>query len=504
MKLLGLGDQFVYLLGTGLVGMGIMDFMDEEEGENADGDGEDDDLFGDGMGEEMDDDFGGMDDGMEMDDDFGGMDDGMEMDDDFGGMDDGMGGGGEEFGMGGGGGGGGAATQELENRIDELENEVAEISSTVGTVRSENEQISAKVDDTEENVRKLLEIYEMVTRGVNPFVDDVQGGGMGGDGFDGAGGGGGSFGLFDGEEETEEEEDLDDDVADAEAESFFEDDFEEEADDEFEDDFEEEADEEFEDDFEADAADDLGFDDPDEGMGDDAFGDGMDMDGGMDMGGDMDDDGDDGGQAGGSTFAELKEEYESGDADWANGEETASEVDTEVEPEPEPDPDLDPEPEPEPTVESEPDDGGFEFEEPADSTDTAETEPVATETRQSGLDSKPYLAELPSGYVADLVVMEWLEFLVTEFGPEDAVRTITYYGDIGWVSESVEEELLAYVGGFADVEEVDPDETGPATLAIDDHIQSLTFLSQLTGDAVQRKIVEHCAQIRGGSDGIQR
>ncbi|MFC7079994.1 FlaD/FlaE family flagellar protein [Halorussus caseinilyticus] len=100
--------------------------------------------------------------------------------------------------------------------------------------------------------------------------------------------------------------------------------------------------------------------------------------------------------------------------------------------------------------------------------------------------------------------MEWLEFLVTEFGAEDAVRTIQYYGDIDWISESVEEELLAFVSGFADVDSVDTEETGPATLEVDDHIQSLTFLSQLTGDAVQRKIVEHCAQIRGGRDGIQR
>jgi archaellum component FlaD/FlaE len=100
--------------------------------------------------------------------------------------------------------------------------------------------------------------------------------------------------------------------------------------------------------------------------------------------------------------------------------------------------------------------------------------------------------------------MEWLEFLVTEFGPEDAVRTIEYYGDIGWISESVEEELLAFASGFAEVESVDDEETGPATLEIDDHVRSLTFLSQLTGDAVERKIVEHCAQIRGGSDGLQR
>ena len=455
MKLIGLSDQFVHLLGTGMVAMGIMDFMDEEEGESADADGggSDDDLFGDGMGGEMDDvgdDFGGMDD--DVGDDFGGMDDGM---------DDWADGGDEEFAMGGGGGGGGA-TQELENRIGELENEVAEISSTVGTVRSENEQISSKVDDTEENVRKLLEIYEMVTRGVNPFVDDVQGGGMGGDAAFG-GDESGSFGLFDDDEaDSKDEEDLDSDVADAEAESFFDDDFDDEA--EFE---EDEADDE--------PVDDLGFDSPDEGM------DGM-----------GDDDGDEetddvgGGQAGGSTFQDLKEEYESGDADWAGEDSAESAPDAAVEPDPA-------------TTVDEADAGEFEFEEPA------ETEPATNVTSNvSGLDSKPYLARVPSGYVADLVVMEWLEFLVTEFGPEDAVRTITYYGDIGWISESVEEELLAFVSGFADVETVDPEETGPATLEIDDHIQSLTFLSQLTGDAVQRKIVEHCAQIRGGRDGIQR
>ncbi|WP_244605230.1 FlaD/FlaE family flagellar protein [Halorussus halobius] len=490
MKLIGFSDQFVWLLGTGLVAMGIMDFMDEEEGEPDDA-GSDDDLFGDGMGEDadgMDDDFGGMgmDDGM---DEGMGMDDGMGMD---GEMDDWADGGDDDFGMGGGTG----PTQELENRIDELENEVADISSTVGTVRSENEQISEKVDETEENVRKLLEIYEMVTRGVNPFVDDVQetGGAVGGDAFGEEDGG---FGLFEGDEENEEvEEDLDEDVAEAEAESFFDDDFEEE--DEFEgeddfgtdDDFAEEDEFEEEDDFEDDAGEELGFDAPDEAMADDSADDEM---------AETDADDGEGGQAGGSTFEELKEEYESGDADWAEEDAEASEDDPAAEV------DADDSTE-------EPDDGDFEFEEPADAGPVEETEPVGTvgtdaesaAAPESGLGGKPYLAELPKGYVADLVVMEWLEFLVTEFGPADAVRTIEYYGDIGWISESVEDELLAFASGFAEVESVDADETGPATLEIDDHVRSLTFLSQLTGDAVERKIVEHCAQIRGGSDGLQR
>ena len=431
MKLIGLSDQFVHLVGTSVVAMGIMDFMDEAEGENVEADDGDDELFGDGMGDDV-----------GMDDEFGGMDDDVGMDDGMGDWADG--GGGDEFG---GMGGGSGPTQELENRIDDLENEVAEISSTVGTVRSENEQISGKVDDAEENVRKLLEIYEMVTRGVNPFVDDVQGDSMGGGAFGNEGG----FGLFEGDEEEEEEEDLDSDIADAEAESFFDDDFED--------------DEEF-------GGDELGFDSPDEGMGE------------ID---DVDvetDDADDseGGQAGGSTFQDLKEEYESGDADWAE-DGTADGDDAENEPESP--------------------DGDFEFDEPDEQ--PVEAEPATpVQSNESGLDSKPYLAALPNGYVSDLVVMEWLEFLVTEFGVDDAVRTITYYGDIGWISESVEEDLLSFVGGFADVDSVDPGETGPAALEIDDHIQSLTFLSQLTGDAVQRKIVEHCAQIRGGRDGIQR
>jgi len=313
-----------------------------------------------------------------------------------------------------------------------------------------------------------------------------------GDAFGGEGEGG--FGLFDGEEEEEEEEDLDEDVAEAEAESFFEDDFEE--------------DEEFEED----AGDDLGFDSPDEAMDDDpaevdALEDDAIEDDAIEEESDDAEVDDDGGQAGGSTFEELKEEYESGDADWAEGEAAGSEQAAEMEAA---------------VVEGEesivgedaptadPEEGEFEFEEPADADPVDATGgQSAAETRPandsgSGLDSKPYLAELPKGYVADLVVMEWLEFLVVEFGPEDAVRTIEYYEDIGWISESVEEELLSFVSGFADVESVEPGETGPATLEIDDHIQSLTFLSQLTGDAVQRKIVEHCARIRGGNDGIQR
>lgn len=459
MRLISISEHLLALSSSGLLGMGIMNWIGDDENDtagtgNVSADGGDD-LFGDfddGGG----DDFGGMDDGFDgdFDDDFGDMGGG----DDFGGM-----GGGDDVGANMGG-GGGQVVQEMENRVDGLENEVAEISSTINTVRSENEEISETVDEVEENVRKLLEIYEMVTRGVNPFVDDVQeAGGMGGSAF------GGDFGLFDDEEGEESAgEDVDDDVMDADAESFF--------DDEALDDFEDEDTFEDEETFE----DDLGEVSIEE------------------------DEEESDSSSGASSFQELKAEYESGEADWANEDEaggggTEVEATIETDEEFEIEAELDEDPiEPESTDEAVvADEDEFEFAETVE-----EPEPSSRSSGRS--DEKPYLDTLPGGYVVDLVVMEWLEFLVGEFGPEEAVRTIEYYERIEWISEPVSEQLLAFLEGLADVEPGAGDELGPVELDIDDHIQSLTFISQLTGDSIDQKIVDHCAQIRGEGRGIQR
>lgn len=64
---------------------------------------------------------------------------------------------------------------ELEDSVDQLEDEVSSLSATVSTVRSENEEIADIVSDIEEDIRQLLEIYEMVTQGINPFVDEDPG-----------------------------------------------------------------------------------------------------------------------------------------------------------------------------------------------------------------------------------------------------------------------------------------------------------------------------------------
>jgi archaellum component FlaD/FlaE len=296
---------------------------------------------------------------------------------------------------------GDAGTGELENRMDELENEVGSLSSTVNTVKSENEQIRESVDDVEENVRKLLEVYEMVTRGVNPFVnEDELGDGFGAEGDDSVG----LFGDDDGEELAEE-------IDDADADDFV---------------------------------------DGDDG----AF---------EELGEDEDLDGEDE-AAEGTSFEELKDEYESG-ADW--GEEDPTDDD----------PDGGPPSDDDPVV-TEDDAGGA-------SDGTGESS-AADEDDGRG----PHLTALPAGYAADVLVMEWLEFLVDRAGVDGAARSIAYYESVGWLSRDAAADLGAFLQGFG--ESVDP----PAAveprspLGVGSHRTSLRYVSRLAGSSVDMDVLD--------------
>ena len=394
------------------------------------------------------------------DDLMGGGDDDLMGDDDmaFDGMDD----------------GGGATSAEMDNRIDELENEVASLSSTVNTVKSENEQISESVGEVEENVRKLLEVYEMVTRGVNPFVDENEmGDALGGGG--GAGESDGSMGLF-GNDETEDS-DIDESVADADADEFFDDDFDDGEDegDGFAD-FDDSADNEGGSDF------DDGMDDFEEGGSD--FDDGMDdfEEGGSDFDDGMDDfDDDDGDDGEGKSFEELKAEYESGDADWDEGaEESTNDHDEDAMPDEGASFEVDAEgTEPMDDPGSGLENGDQESDGMAEAGTGAgngsDRNAVASEAPVSG--GKPYLETLPSGYVSDIVVMDWLEFLVEEAGVDGAARTIAYYEAIEWVDEPAADTLQTFLNGFGAEVEADPEPR--SSLTVSHHNTSLRFISRI-------------------------
>jgi archaellum component FlaD/FlaE len=439
--------------------------------------GDDDDDSDESGADDMD---GGLFNGDEGDDLMGGGDDMMGGDDMTGG-DDMMGG--DDMGfddmddMDGGGG----TSAEMDNRIDELENEVASLSSTVNTVKSENEQINESVGEVEENVRKLLEVYEMVTRGVNPFVDENE---MG-DAFGGGSGtgDGGSMGLFGNDED--EQADVDDAVADADADEFFDDDLDGE--DDFDDDFDDldggddDFDEGFDDSDEGFDDSDEGFDDSDEGF--DEFDDeGFDE---FDDDGDDDLDSDDGdGGSDGKSFEELKAEYDSGEADWDDeddGDDDADEsdpVEDAVDAESTEELEEPTASEPIATTVTEDVDEGV-----ADADPTGSAGAASTDTGSPVDGGKPYLGSVPSGYVADIVVMDWLEFLVEEAGVDGAARTIAYYEAIDWLDEAAEETLQTFLKGFGDGVESDPDPRSSLTVA--HHNRSLRFISRIANPDVE-------------------
>jgi len=422
-----------------------------------------DNLLGDDDGEiadESDEEMGGL-----FDDAGGAGDDGGEDltggDDDLMDGDDDLMGGGEEMGFDDMDDDGAATNSEMNNRIDELENEVASLSSTVNTVKSENEQISNSLDDVEENIRKLLEVYEMVTRGVNPFVNedelgDAFGGGAGGAG----GGGGGSMGLFGDDEEESQSAEIDDSVANADADDFFDDDLE----------VDDEAPglEEFEEEGADESADDGGAD------------------------------------SGGKSFEELKSEYESGEANWDDGAGEVDDAGDDLEAEllgddgdDADDPDDEAETDSDLADDLGPDDSPLdEFEGGAADAADGDADPEAPTSGSDGTsdglgagaaddvaDGKPYLDDLPPGYVADVVVMDWLEFLVDEAGIDGAARTIAYYEAIDWLSATAAETLQTYLRGFGDEVETDPEPR--SSLTVGHHNVSLRFVSRIADPSTE-------------------
>lgn len=314
----------------------------------------------------------------------------------------------------------GGDIDEIEQRINDFEQEVGSMSSTVTTLKSENAQIGEDVGEMRENVRKLMEIYEMVTRGINPFVDEPGAGGE----FEGDAG----MSIFGDDDDAEDEEDdLDDAIAEADADEFFDDDL-----DAFDDDFDDE------------------FTDEETTS-----------------------------ESGDLSFAELKEEYESGDAAWAEEGEAAStagengELDQPTEDDT---PDIDDEPpledqnatpEPDPSTQPEP------------RVPTPRPQPIGqSEGSSTAVGEKPYLRDLPTGYAADIIVLRWMEFLTDRVDVDAAADTIAYYEAIGWVSETAASGLLTYLAGLgADTSDVDPRPT--SALSIDEHTQSLQYIHRL-------------------------
>lgn len=292
---------------------------------------------------------------------------------------------------------------ELTYQLDEIEKEVESLENKVETVRGENERISDSISTVDRNVDKLVDLYEIVTEGVNPFAADQEIGNA----FDTEGGG-----IFGGDDDDDLGEAIDDELVDAEADEFLDDEI---ADDETDDDFGDE------------------FDDDgslEDGLADDEF------------------------------AAEDAGEDDMLEADSIDDEET---------------------------VPLELDDGDTDNDDETDGDEMEADEPAqsavnAVDLGENGqVGDPPYLATQPSRSDAELVTIEWLDFLVDAVGISGAAQTLAYYESIGWISAPVETYLQSMLNGFGDdskpATELAADPEPRSVLETDEHKRSLQYIA---------------------------
>ena len=159
------------------------------------------------------------------------------------------------------------------------------------------------------------------------------------------------------------------------------------------------------------------------------------------------------------------------------------------------DPEPDPEPEPEPAAGRRrgPRPGGDPAEANGDGFE------YVGEDDLSGGRGKPYLTELPGDYVGDLLVMEWLEFLVSESDVTDAVRAINYYERIEWIGPDAAARLRDFLSGFGTIDRNLVDRPGTDRLVREHHTRSLRYVTQLNGTSSHTVLLDRWDDLAGGS-----
>jgi flagellar protein FlaE len=89
-------------------------------------------------------------------------------------------------------------------------------------------------------------------------------------------------------------------------------------------------------------------------------------------------------------------------------------------------------------------------------------------------DEKPYLTTLPEEYVGEHLIFEWLEFLLLHTGYQGATEALSFYESVGWITETVEDDLGDYLLGMDDQAATEEND-----LDIDDHLLSLVYVAKL-------------------------
>ncbi|MFB6142566.1 MAG: FlaD/FlaE family flagellar protein [Halorientalis sp.] len=87
--------------------------------------------------------------------------------------------------------------------------------------------------------------------------------------------------------------------------------------------------------------------------------------------------------------------------------------------------------------------------------------------------TRPYLRSLPTGGLADRLVIGWLRYLTRRAGYRGTLDALDQYAAVGWIAEDVRVGLEEYLRAFHDATTATPG------LAVRDHEVSLTYLARL-------------------------
>ncbi|MEA3557955.1 MAG: FlaD/FlaE family flagellar protein, partial [Candidatus Thermoplasmatota archaeon] len=130
---------------------------------------------------------------------------------------------------------------------------------------------------------------------------------------------------------------------------------------------------------------------------------------------------------------------------------------------------------------------------------------VNRELREEARDG-PILDEITYDYHTVILVMRWIEFMFERVTRERISALLDYYKDVGWISETVKSQIMAYARGEIqnilrfepeDVEEevlLESSQKQPSDykkvsdwrLSADDHLKSLLFVTKIAGLKVNK------------------
>ncbi|WP_338740964.1 FlaD/FlaE family flagellar protein [Haloplanus salilacus] len=106
------------------------------------------------------------------------------------------------------------------------------------------------------------------------------------------------------------------------------------------------------------------------------------------------------------------------------------------------------------------------------------TRDLVTLDRGTDALDRPYLPALPATLPAELLIFDWLEFLLLQAGRESVADAIAFYESVGWIGTDAADALEAYLSGL------DGHRANAANdLDADDHRVSLHYVARLASVA---------------------